>query len=533
MDGRLSRIPVHGRLHRPEPSAELPATSPTKRKCVSKTSEPEFSKVPSLNFASHVPVDSVFKAANQGLPKSVKRVEPVSKKTVARRPLSRLQLEAGLKNKNELVETLKQQIARTEKEKERLVHEVEKLKKIQETCMMILESRNISPGSNMEEEKETRACREKTTMLTKKVTEELMLFCPTVAKEKEMLEDFWKKLGELGVLGITAPAEYGGSALGYLDHVLVMEEISRASASVGLSYGAHSNLCINQLVRNGNEAQKHKYLPKLISGEHIGALAMSEPNSGSDVVSMKLKADKKGDYFVLNGNKFWITNGPDADVLIVYAKTDMNAVPASRGITAFIVERGMSGFRTAQKLDKLGMRGSNTCELIFEDCKVPAENVLGTLSKGVYVLMSGLDLERLVLSGGPLGLMQAVLDHAIPYLHVREAFGQKIGHFQLMQGKMADMYTRLMACRQYVYNVAKACDQGHFNAKDCAGVILYSAECATQVALDGIQCLGGNGYINDYPMGRFLRDAKLYEIGAGTSEVRRLIIGRAFNATFK
>ncbi|KAI1232650.1 hypothetical protein IHE44_0006482 [Lamprotornis superbus] len=304
--------------------------------------------------------------------------------------------------------------------------------------------------------------------------------------------DFWKKLGELGVLGITAPAEYGGSALGYLDHVLVMEEISRASASVGLSYGAHSNLCINQLVRNGNEAQKHKYLPKVY-------------------------------YFVLNGNKFWITNGPDADVLIVYAKTDMNAVPASRGITAFIVERGMSGFRTAQKLDKLGMRGSNTCELIFEDCKVP----------GVYVLMSGLDLERLVLSGGPLGLMQAVLDHAIPYLHVREAFGQKIGHFQLMQGKMADMYTRLMACRQYVYNVAKACDQGHFNAKDCAGVILYSAECATQVALDGIQCLGGNGYINDYPMGRFLRDAKLYEIGAGTSEVRRLIIGRAFNATFK
>ncbi|KAF2973613.1 hypothetical protein EK904_008766 [Melospiza melodia maxima] len=240
-----------------------------------------------------------------------------------------------------------------------------------------------------------------------------------------------------------------------------------------------------------------------------------------------------GDFFVLNGNKFWITNGPDADVLIVYAKTDMSAVPASQGITAFIVERGMQGFRTAQKLDKLGMRGSNTCELIFEDCKVPAENVLGTLSKGVYVLMSGLDLERLVLSGGPLGLMQAVLDHAIPYLHVREAFGQKIGHFQLMQGKMADMYTRLMACRQYVYNVAKACDQGHFNAKDCAGVILYSAECATQVALDGIQCLGGNGYINDYPMGRFLRDAKLYEIGAGTSEVRRLVIGRAFNATFK
>ncbi|XP_015670031.1 isovaleryl-CoA dehydrogenase, mitochondrial isoform X2 [Protobothrops mucrosquamatus] len=271
---------------------------------------------------------------------------------------------------------------------------------------------------------------------------------------------------------------------------------------------------------------------RLTSGEHIGALAMSESNAGSDVVSMKLRADKKGDYFVLNGNKFWITNGPDADVLIVYAKTDPSAVPTSRGITAFIVEKNMPGFSTAQKLDKLGMRGSNTCELIFEDCKVPAKNILGQLSKGVYVLMSGLDLERLILSGGPLGIMQAVLDHALPYLHIREAFGQKIGHFQLMQGKMADMYTRLMACRQYVYNVAKACDQGHINAKDCAGVILYSAECATQVALDGIQCLGGNGYINDYPMGRLLRDAKLYEIGAGTSEVRRIIIGRSFNAAF-
>ncbi|XP_061856301.1 isovaleryl-CoA dehydrogenase, mitochondrial isoform X2 [Colius striatus] len=336
--------------------------------------------------------------------------------------------------------------------------------------------------------------------MTKFCQEHLAPKAQQIDQENEFkgMREFWKKLGELGVLGITAPVEYGGSALGYLDHVLVVEEISRASAAVGLSYGAHSNLCINQLVRNGNEAQKNKYLPKLISGEHIGALAMSEPNAGSDVVSMKLKADKKGDYFVLNGNKFWITNGPDADVLIVYAKTDLNAVPASRGITAFIVERGMPGFSTAQKLDKLGMRGSNTCELIFENCKIPAENVLGALSKGVYVLMSGLDLERLVLSGGPLGLMQAVLDHAIPYLHVREAFGQKIGHFQ-----------------------------------DCAGVILYSAECATQVALDGIQCLGGNGYINDYPMGRFLRDAKLYEIGAGTSEVRRLIIGRAFNATFQ
>ncbi|XP_074145388.1 isovaleryl-CoA dehydrogenase, mitochondrial isoform X2 [Sminthopsis crassicaudata] len=304
------------------------------------------------------------------------------------------------------------------------------------------------------------------------------------------LREFWKQLGNLGVLGITAPAQYGGSGLGYLDHVLVMEEMSRASASVGLSYGAHSNLCINQLVRNGNESQKEKYLPKLISGEHIGALAMSEPNAGSDVVSMKLKAEKKGDYYILNGTKFWITNGPDADILIVYAKTDVSAVPVSRGITAFIVEKDMPGFSTSQKLDKLGMRGSNTCELIFENCKVPVSNVLGHLNKGVYVLMSGLDLERLVLSGGPLGIMQAVLDHTIPYLHVREAFGQKIGHFQLMQGKMADMYTRLITSRQYAYNVAKACDEGRHTPKDCAGVILYAAESATQVALDGIQCLG-------------------------------------------
>ncbi|XP_004380687.1 isovaleryl-CoA dehydrogenase, mitochondrial isoform X1 [Trichechus manatus latirostris] len=352
------------------------------------------------------------------------------------------------------------------------------------------------------------------------------------SNEFKKLREFWKQLGNLGVLGITAPVQYGGSGLGYLEHVLVMEEISRACGAVGLSYGAHSNLCINQLVRNGSEAQKEKYLPKLISGEYIGALAMSEPNAGSDVVSMKLKAEKKDDHYILNGTKCWITNGPDADVLIVYAKTDPAAVPASRGITAFIVEKGMPGFSASKKLDKLGMRGSNTSELIFEDCKVPADNILGHLSKGVYVLMSGLDLERLVLAGGPLGLMQSVLDHTIPYLHVREAFGQKIGHFQLMQGKMADMYTRLMACRQYVYNVAKACDEGHCTRKDCAGVILYSAECATQVALDGIQCLGGNGYINDFPMGRILRDAKLYEIGAGTSEVRRLVIGRAFNADF-
>ncbi|XP_040825188.1 isovaleryl-CoA dehydrogenase, mitochondrial isoform X2 [Ochotona curzoniae] len=372
--------------------------------------------------------------------------------------------------------------------------------------------------------------------MTKFLQEHLAPKAQEIDKSNEFknMREFWKQLGSLGVLGITAPVQYGGSGLGYLEHVVVMEEISRASGAVGLSYAAHSNLCLNQIVRNGNEAQKEKYLPKLISGEHIGALAMSEPNAGSDVVSMKLKAEKKGDRYILNGNKFWITNGPDADVLIIYAKTDMAAVPASQGITAFIVEKNMPGFSTAKKLDKLGMRGSNTCELIFEDCEVPAAaNVLGRVGKGVYVLMSGLDLERLVLAGGPLGLMQAVLDNTIPYLHVREAFGQKIGHFQLMQGKMADMYTRLMACRQYVYNVAKACDEGHCTAKDCAGVILYSAENATQVALDGIQCLGGNGYINDFPMGRLLRDAKLYEIGAGTSEVRRLVIGRAFNADFR
>ncbi|XP_067099595.1 isovaleryl-CoA dehydrogenase, mitochondrial [Osmerus mordax] len=345
------------------------------------------------------------------------------------------------------------------------------------------------------------------------------------------MRTFWREMGELGLLGITAPMELGGTGLGYLEHVIVLEEISRVSAAIALSYGAHSNLCVNQMVRHGNQKQKEKYMPKLMTGEHVGALAMSETNAGSDVVSMKLRAKKEGDHYVLNGNKFWITNGPDADVLIVYAKTEPEAV--ARGITAFIVEKGMPGFSTAQKLDKLGMRGSNTCELVFEDCKIPEENVLGPLNKGVYVMMSGLDLERLVLAAGPIGIMQAVLDFSIPYLHVREAFGQKIGHFQLMQGKMADMYTRLSACRQYVYNVARACDKGHASAMDCAGVILYCAENATQVALDGIQCLGGNGYINDYPMGRFLRDAKLYEIGAGTSEVRRLIIGRAFNAMYK
>ncbi|KAL2099102.1 hypothetical protein ACEWY4_005582 [Coilia grayii] len=370
-------------------------------------------------------------------------------------------------------------------------------------------------------------------MVQRFCSEKLAPYADEIDKTNEFkgLRKFWKEMGDMGLLGITAPVEVGGSGLGYLDHVIVMEEMSRVSAAIALSYGAHSNLCVNQITRHANPAQMEKYMPKLLTGEHVGALAMSEPNAGSDVVSMKLKAEKKGDYYVLNGNKFWITNGPDADVLIVYAKTEPSAV--ARGITAFIIEKGMPGFSTAQKLDKLGMRGSNTCELLFEDCKVPAENILGPLNKGVYVLMSGLDLERLVLSAGPVGIMQAVLDYAIPYLHVREAFGQKIGEFQLMQGKMADMYTRLSSCRQYVYNVARACDRGHFSAKDCAGVILYCAENATQVALDGIQCLGGNGYINDYPMGRFLRDAKLYEIGAGTSEVRRLIIGRAFNTMFK
>ncbi|XP_075873955.1 isovaleryl-CoA dehydrogenase, mitochondrial [Nelusetta ayraudi] len=345
------------------------------------------------------------------------------------------------------------------------------------------------------------------------------------------MREFWKEMGEMGLLGITAPVEHGGTGLGYLEHCIVMEEMSRVSAAIALSYGAHSNLCVNQMVRHANDKQKEKYMTKLLTGEHVGALAMSEPNSGSDVVSMKLRAKKEGDYYILNGNKFWITNGPDADVLIVYAKTDPDAY--QKGITAFVVEKGTPGFSTAQKLDKLGMRGSNTAELVFEDCKIPAENILGPLNKGVYVMMSGLDLERLVLASGPVGIMQAVIDNAVPYLHMREAFGQKIGQFQLMQGKMADMYTRLSSCRQYLYNVARACDRGHFSAMDCAGVILYCAENATQVALDGIQCLGGNGYINDYPMGRFLRDAKLYEIGAGTSEIRRLIIGRSFNAMYK
>ncbi|XP_053603062.1 isovaleryl-CoA dehydrogenase, mitochondrial [Plodia interpunctella] len=348
----------------------------------------------------------------------------------------------------------------------------------------------------------------------------------------EGIRDFWKKLGQLGLLGITASPDYGGTGGKYSDHCVIMEEISRASGGIALSYGAHSNLCVNQINRNGTHEQKSKYLPKLCSGEHMGALAMSEPGAGSDVVSMKLRAERKGDYFVLNGNKFWITNGPDADVLVVYAKTDFSSKP-QHGITAFLIEKGFPGFTTAQKLDKLGMRGSNTCELVFEDCKVPAENVLGEINKGVYVLMSGLDLERLVLAGGPVGLMQAAVDTAFEYAHTRKQFGKNIGEFQLLQGKMADMYTTLSACRSYLYNVAKACDEGHVNSKDCAGVILYCAEKATQVALNAIQILGGNGYINDYPTGRIMRDAKLYEIGAGTSEVRRMLIGRALNIEYK
>ncbi len=334
----------------------------------------------------------------------------------------------------------------------------------------------------------------------------------------------WRKLGEMGLLGITASEEYGGANMGYLAHVIAMEEISRASASVGLSYGAHSNLCVNQIFLNGNTQQKKRYLPKLISGEHVGALAMSEANSGSDVVSMQLHAQQQGDRFILNGTKMWITNGPEANVLVVYAKTDKQA--GSRGISAFIIEKDFSGFRTAQKLDKLGMRGSNTCELVFEHCEVPAENILGSLNEGVKVLMSGLDYERTVLAAGPVGIMQACLDVILPYVHERKQFNQPIGEFQFIQGKIADIYTDLNASRSYLYAVAKACDQGIVSRKDAASVILYTAEKATQNALQAIQILGGNGYINEYPTGRLLRDAKLYEIGAGTSEIRRMLIGR-------
>jgi isovaleryl-CoA dehydrogenase len=336
--------------------------------------------------------------------------------------------------------------------------------------------------------------------------------------------ELWPEMGTLGLHGITVEEEYGGAGMGYLAHCVAMEEVSRASASVGLSYGAHSNLCVNQIRRNGNEAQKRKYLPKLISGMHVGALAMSEPGAGSDVVSMRLRADKKGDRYILNGTKLWITNGEVADTLVVYAKTRPDA--GARGITAFLIEKSMKGFRPAQKLDKLGMRGSPTSELVFEDCEVPAENVLGAVDEGVRVLMSGLDFERAILAAGPLGIMQSCLDVVVPYIHDRKQFGQPIGEFQLIQAKVADMYTAFNACRAYVYAVARACDRGQTTRKDAAGAILYAAESATRIALDAVQILGGNGYINEYPTGRLLRDAKLYEIGAGTSEIRRMLIGR-------
>ena len=345
-----------------------------------------------------------------------------------------------------------------------------------------------------------------------------------IDRENQFPLEMWRRFGDMGLLGITVPEEYGGSGLGYLAHVVAMEEISRGSASVGLSYGAHSNLCVSQINRNGTPEQKAKYLPKLISGEHIGALAMSEPNAGSDVVSMKLRADRRGDHFVLNGSKMWITNGPDAHVYVIYAKTEPELGP--HGITAFIVERDWAGFSRSSKLDKLGMRGSNTCELVFNNVEVPVENILGQYNGGVKVLMSGLDYERVVLSGGPTGIMQSCMDVVVPYIHDRQQFGQSIGEFQLIQGKVADMYTQLNASRAYLYTVAQACDRGETTRKDAAGVILYTAERATQMALDAIQILGGNGYINDYPTGRLLRDAKLYEIGAGTSEIRRMLIGR-------
>lgn len=355
-------------------------------------------------------------------------------------------------------------------------------------------------------------------------SQEIAPLAAEIDQSNEFPGHLWQALGDMGLLGITVSEEFGGTGMGYLEHVVAMEEISRSSASVGLSYGAHSNLAVNQIFRNGTDQQKHKYLPKLVSGEHVGALAMTEPNSGSDVVSMRLEAVAEDDHFVLNGNKMWITNGPDADVLVVYAKTDPRA--STRGITAFLIEREFDGFSTAQKLDKLGMRGSNTCELIFRDCHVPEENVLGEVGGGVRVLMSGLDYERVVLAGGPIGIMQACLDVVIPYVHERKQFGKQIGEFQFIQGKLADMYSTLNASRAYAYAVAKACDRGEATRKDAASVILFTAERATECALQAIQTLGAMGYINEMPTGRLLRDAKLYEIGAGTSEIRRMLIGR-------
>ena len=361
-------------------------------------------------------------------------------------------------------------------------------------------------------------------MIARWVDDKLAPRAAEIDETNKFPRDLWPALGELGLLGITADPDYGGTGLGYLAHAVAMEEISRGSASVGLSYGAHSNLCVNQINLNASREQKEKYLPKLISGEHLGALAMSEPGAGSDVVSMKLRAEKKGDRYILNGNKMWITNGPDADVVAVYAKTDPEK--GSRGISAFLIEKDFKGFSTAQKLDKLGMRGSDTGELVFEDCEVPEENLIGEEGDGVRILMSGLDYERTVLSAGSLGIMQAAMDVVIPYVHDRHQFGKPIGSFQLVQGKIADMYTTMNACKAYVYTVAAACDRGETTRQDAAGCILYAAEKATQVALDAIQLLGGNGYINEYPTGRLLRDAKLYEIGAGTSEIRRMLIGR-------